>query len=162
MKSWTYFLREETNKKEKGKILLWCIDSSKITSAVFSVIFLVFLDFRNFLYNILAYGFLNDPLASFHVFFCFNYNIPWATKKRRNLRQLYPASFGFWARPSIALTFWSHLLQLSFGPIGWLMISEIFPLRVRGRGLSISVLVNFGANALVAFSFSPLQVKKTL
>ncbi|CAI9087052.1 OLC1v1021018C1 [Oldenlandia corymbosa var. corymbosa] len=47
--------------------------------------------------------------------------------------------------------------QLSFGPIGWLMISEIFPLRLRGRGLSIAVLVNFGANALVAFAFSPLK-----
>lgn len=48
--------------------------------------------------------------------------------------------------------------QLSFGPIGWLMISEIFPLRLRGRGLSIAVLVNFGANALVTFAFSPLKV----
>ncbi|KAL3524526.1 hypothetical protein ACH5RR_017360 [Cinchona calisaya] len=47
--------------------------------------------------------------------------------------------------------------QLSFGPIGWLMISEIFPLRLRGRGLSIAVLVNFGSNALVAFAFSPLK-----
>lgn len=52
------------------------------------------------------------------------------------------------------------LLQLSFGPIGWLMISEIFPLRLRGRGLSIAVLVNFGANALVTFAFSPLEVHK--
>ncbi|CAN1269121.1 D-xylose-proton symporter-like 2, partial [Linum perenne] len=46
---------------------------------------------------------------------------------------------------------------LSFGPIGWLMISEIFPLRLRGRGLSVAVLVNFGANALVTFAFSPLE-----
>ncbi|KAE9465069.1 hypothetical protein C3L33_03011, partial [Rhododendron williamsianum] len=50
--------------------------------------------------------------------------------------------------------------QLSFGPIGWLMISEIFPHRLRGRGLSIAVLVNFGANAVVTFSFSPLKVLK--
>lgn len=53
-------------------------------------------------------------------------------------------------------------LQLSFGPIGWLMISEIFPLRLRGRGLSIAVLVNFAANALVTFAFSPLKVLKIL
>lgn len=51
-------------------------------------------------------------------------------------------------------------LQLSFGPIGWLMISEVFPLRLRGRGLSIAVLLNFGANAVVTFSFSPLEVRK--
>jgi len=50
------------------------------------------------------------------------------------------------------------ILQLSFGPIGWLMISEIFPLKLRGRGLSLAVLVNFGANALVTFAFSPLKV----
>lgn len=50
------------------------------------------------------------------------------------------------------------IMQLSFGPIGWLMISEIFPLRLRGRGLSIAVLVNFGANAVVTFAFSPLKV----
>ncbi|KAG5558215.1 hypothetical protein RHGRI_008219 [Rhododendron griersonianum] len=40
------------------------------------------------------------------------------------------------------------------------MISEIFPLRLRGRGLSIAMLVNFGANAIVTFSFSPLTVLK--
>lgn len=52
----------------------------------------------------------------------------------------------------------TFVLQLSFGPIGWLMISEVFPLRLRGRGLGIAVLVNFGANALVTFAFSPLKV----
>jgi len=56
------------------------------------------------------------------------------------------------------MQFLKLVLQLSFGPIGWLMISEIFPLRLRGRGLSIAVLVNFGANALVTFAFSPLKV----
>jgi hypothetical protein len=49
-------------------------------------------------------------------------------------------------------------VQLSFGPIGWLMISEVFPLRLRGRGLSVAVLVNFASNALVTFAFSPLEV----
>ncbi|KAJ7949862.1 D-xylose-proton symporter-like 2 [Quillaja saponaria] len=57
-----------------------------------------------------------------------------------------------------ALLFYVGCYQLSFGPIGWLMISEVFPLRLRGRGLSIAVLVNFGANALVTFAFSPLKV----
>ncbi|GKV06972.1 hypothetical protein SLEP1_g18787 [Rubroshorea leprosula] len=57
----------------------------------------------------------------------------------------------------VALLLYVGCYQLSFGPIGWLMISEVFPLRLRGRGLSIAVLVNFGANALVTFSFSPLK-----
>ncbi|GAB4858182.1 Vacuolar glucose transporter 1 [Ancistrocladus abbreviatus] len=57
----------------------------------------------------------------------------------------------------VGLLLYVGCYQLSFGPIGWLMISEIFPLRMRGRGLSIAVLVNFGANALVTFAFSPLK-----
>ncbi|XP_077234878.1 D-xylose-proton symporter-like 2 [Tasmannia lanceolata] len=57
----------------------------------------------------------------------------------------------------VALLLYVGCYQLSFGPIGWLMISEIFPLRIRGRGLSIAVLLNFGANAVVTFAFSPLR-----
>ncbi|XP_051138084.1 D-xylose-proton symporter-like 2 [Andrographis paniculata] len=57
----------------------------------------------------------------------------------------------------VSLLVYVGCYQLSFGPIGWLMISEVFPLRVRGRGLSVAVLVNFGANALVTFAFSPLE-----
>lgn len=48
--------------------------------------------------------------------------------------------------------------QISFGPISWLMVSEIFPLRTRGKGISLAVLTNFGSNAIVTFSFSPLKV----
>ncbi|XP_027354589.1 D-xylose-proton symporter-like 2 isoform X3 [Abrus precatorius] len=57
----------------------------------------------------------------------------------------------------VGLLLYVGCYQISFGPIGWLMIAEIFPLRLRGRGLSIAVLVNFGANALVTFAFSPLE-----
>ncbi|KAK7264016.1 hypothetical protein RJT34_31618 [Clitoria ternatea] len=57
----------------------------------------------------------------------------------------------------VGLLLYVGCYQISFGPIGWLMIAEIFPLRLRGRGLSIAVLVNFGANALVTFAFSPLK-----
>ncbi|KAL8534752.1 hypothetical protein ACS0TY_010691 [Phlomoides rotata] len=58
----------------------------------------------------------------------------------------------------VALLVYVGCYQLSFGPIGWLMISEIFPLRLRGKALGIAVLINFGANALVTFAFSPLKV----
>ncbi|GLU11565.1 hypothetical protein SLE2022_283020 [Rubroshorea leprosula] len=47
--------------------------------------------------------------------------------------------------------------QISFGPISWLMVSEIFPLRTRGKGISLAVLTNFGSNAIVTFAFSPLK-----
>lgn len=56
-----------------------------------------------------------------------------------------------------ALLLYVGSYQVSFGPISWLMVSEIFPLRTRGRGISLAVLTNFGSNALVTFAFSPLK-----
>ncbi|XP_008681530.1 D-xylose-proton symporter-like 3, chloroplastic isoform X1 [Zea mays] len=56
-----------------------------------------------------------------------------------------------------ALLLYVGAYQVSFGPISWLMVSEIFPLRTRGRGISLAVLTNFGSNALVTFAFSPLK-----
>ncbi|KAJ7538482.1 hypothetical protein O6H91_11G049900 [Diphasiastrum complanatum] len=57
----------------------------------------------------------------------------------------------------VALLMYVGCYQVSFGPISWLMISEIFPLRTRGRALSVSTLVNFASNAVVALSFAPIQ-----
>ncbi|XP_050203371.1 D-xylose-proton symporter-like 3, chloroplastic [Mercurialis annua] len=56
-----------------------------------------------------------------------------------------------------ALLLYVGCYQVSFGPISWLMVSEIFPLRTRGRGISLAVLTNFGSNAIVTFAFSPLK-----
>lgn len=42
---------------------------------------------------------------------------------------------------------------VSLGPIMWLMISEIFPLKVRGLGSSLATCVNWGSNGLVAYTF---------
>ncbi|CAD5335322.1 unnamed protein product [Arabidopsis thaliana] len=56
-----------------------------------------------------------------------------------------------------ALLLYVGCYQISFGPISWLMVSEIFPLRTRGRGISLAVLTNFGSNAIVTFAFSPLK-----
>ena len=47
--------------------------------------------------------------------------------------------------------------QIGFGPIAWLMISEVFPLRTRGTALSIAVTVNFGFNLLVTFTLPSIQ-----
>ena len=43
--------------------------------------------------------------------------------------------------------------QIGFGPITWLVLSEIFPLRIRSAAVSIGTLVNFGSNLLVASIF---------
>jgi len=42
---------------------------------------------------------------------------------------------------------------ISLGPLGWLIISEVFPVRVRGVGSSIGSLSNWLFNGVVAFTF---------
>ncbi|KAL9296583.1 hypothetical protein ACSQ67_022479 [Phaseolus vulgaris] len=56
-----------------------------------------------------------------------------------------------------ALLLYVGCYQISFGPISWLMVSEIFPIRTRGKGISLAVLTNFASNAVVTFAFSPLK-----
>jgi sugar porter (SP) family MFS transporter len=45
---------------------------------------------------------------------------------------------------------------ISLGPLGWLIIAEIYPLKVRGIGMSIGALSNWGFNAVVTFTFLTL------
>jgi sugar porter (SP) family MFS transporter len=45
---------------------------------------------------------------------------------------------------------------ISLGPIMWLMIAEIFPLKVRGLGASIATCINWTFNWLVAVTFLTL------
>ncbi|KAM7501865.1 hypothetical protein LguiB_000769 [Lonicera macranthoides] len=63
--------------------------------------------------------------------------------------------FPFVAVASLLLCVSSY--QISFGPISWLMVSEIFPIRTRGRGISLAVITNFGSHAIITFAFSPMQ-----
>jgi MFS family permease len=48
--------------------------------------------------------------------------------------------------------------QVGFGPISWLMISEIFPLEVRGKAVSIAVVTNFFWNTVMTFFF-PVELQ---
>merc|ERR1711920_79947 len=47
--------------------------------------------------------------------------------------------------------------QVGFGPIAWLLISEVFPLQARGAALSIAAIVNFGSNILMTLTQEVLQ-----
>ena len=47
--------------------------------------------------------------------------------------------------------------QVGFGPIAWLMISEIFPLSVRGQAVAFAVQMNFLCNTLVQFGIPVIQ-----
>jgi len=43
--------------------------------------------------------------------------------------------------------------QIGFGPISWLMISEIYPLKIRSKALSIAVVANFGSNIVMSYTY---------
>jgi len=65
-----------------------------------------------------------------------------------------PQAWG-WATV-VALMVYVSGYQLGFGPISWVMISEIFPLRVRGAALSTAAVVNFSFNILMNTTQSSL------
>ncbi len=52
--------------------------------------------------------------------------------------------------------FYIACFAISLGPLGWLIISEVFPLSVRGIGSSIGALSNWLFNGVVAFTFFKL------
>ena len=45
---------------------------------------------------------------------------------------------------------------MSLGPVGWIMISEVMPLQIRGLAMSAATVANFGFNFVVGLSFLPL------
>lgn len=47
-------------------------------------------------------------------------------------------------------------IAISLAPLGWLLISEVFPLNVRGVGMSIGSLAHWGFNAIIAYTFLKL------
>jgi Na+/melibiose symporter-like transporter len=57
----------------------------------------------------------------------------------------------------LALLLYVGCYQLSFGPISWLLVGELFPLGRRGQAISAAVLTNFGTNALVSLALPQLQ-----
>lgn len=42
---------------------------------------------------------------------------------------------------------------IGLGPVFWLLISEIYPLRIRGLAMSVATIANWGMNLLVALTF---------
>ncbi len=70
-----------------------------------------------------------------------------------SLRQL-SGSLGWIAIASLMVYVGSFAVGL--GPVFWLMLSEIYPLRIRGRAMSIGTIANWSANFIVALSFLTL------
>ncbi|WP_047865537.1 sugar porter family MFS transporter [Rubrobacter aplysinae] len=56
----------------------------------------------------------------------------------------------------VGLMLYVASFAVSFGPLLWVMLPEIFPVRARGAGTGLSSLSNWGANFVVAQAFLPL------
>ena len=57
----------------------------------------------------------------------------------------------------IALLLYVGAYQVSFGPISWLIVGEVFPLSIRGQALALATLTNFSSNFLVSLCLPSLQ-----
>ena len=57
---------------------------------------------------------------------------------------------------TVCLGLYIASFAISLGPIFWLMISEIYPLRIRGSAMSVASIANWGSNFIVALIFPVL------
>lgn len=56
-----------------------------------------------------------------------------------------------------ALLLYVGAYQVSFGPISWLLVGEVFPAEVRSAAVGLATLVNFGSNTLVSLALPVLD-----
>jgi MFS transporter, SP family, galactose:H+ symporter len=56
----------------------------------------------------------------------------------------------------VSVMFYVACFAISLGPVFWLMISEIYPLKIRGLAMGVATVSNWGSNAIVAFTFLTL------
>lgn len=47
--------------------------------------------------------------------------------------------------------------QVSFGPLSWLVVSEVFPLKVRSQAIALATLTNFASNFCVSLVLPGIQ-----
>jgi sugar porter (SP) family MFS transporter len=56
----------------------------------------------------------------------------------------------------IGLLIYTGSFAIGLGPVFWLMIAEIYPLRIRGTAMSVASMANWAANFVVTISFLTL------
>jgi SP family xylose:H+ symportor-like MFS transporter len=56
----------------------------------------------------------------------------------------------------IFIIIYTASFMMSWGPICWVLISEIFPNKIRGKAIAIAVAAQWIANFLVSSTFPPL------
>jgi sugar porter (SP) family MFS transporter len=57
----------------------------------------------------------------------------------------------------LGLLIYTGSFAVGLGPVFWLLISEIYPLRIRGAAMSIATIANWAANFVVTISFLTLK-----
>jgi SP family galactose:H+ symporter-like MFS transporter len=57
---------------------------------------------------------------------------------------------------AVSLMAYVGFFAIGLGPVFWLLISEIYPLKVRGLAMSIVTEVNWGANLIISLTFLTL------
>ncbi len=58
-----------------------------------------------------------------------------------------------------SLTVYIASFAVSLGPIAWLIIAEVFPLKIRGRAMSLATMANWLFNLVIAMTFLTLIEK---
>jgi len=56
----------------------------------------------------------------------------------------------------VSLAVYTGSFAIGLGPVFWLLISEIYPERIRGKSMSVATIANWGANFVVAVTFLTL------
>jgi sugar porter (SP) family MFS transporter len=56
----------------------------------------------------------------------------------------------------ISLALYVACFAIGLGPVFWLLISEIYPLKIRGRAMGVATMMNWGSNLIVALTFLSL------
>jgi len=56
----------------------------------------------------------------------------------------------------IGLFVYTGSFAVGLGPVFWLLISEIYPVKIRGQAMSVATIANWGANFVVTVSFLSL------
>jgi sugar porter (SP) family MFS transporter len=54
------------------------------------------------------------------------------------------------------LLIYTGSFAIGLGPVFWLLISEIYPVKIRGQAMSVATMANWGANFIVTISFLTL------
>jgi sugar porter (SP) family MFS transporter len=56
----------------------------------------------------------------------------------------------------VGLLVYTGSFAIGLGPVFWLLISEIYPVKIRGQAMSVATMANWGANFVVTISFLTL------